>query len=159
MFFARNQPERAIGLRRKAIELAPNDFTTVAGLAIRLSEYGQEQEAVELFEHSLRLSPKPPWWVPAGYGYALHLVGRKQEAVEWLKKAIALKPKRAEIRARLAAVYSDLGRMDEATVVAIEVLQINSKFTVSKYQKSDHFQDPKRNAWLRDLMVRAGLPE
>ena len=128
-------------------------------MAFRLNEFGQEQEAVELFEHSLRLSPKPPWWVPAGYGYALHLVGRKQEAVEWLKKAIALKPKRAGIRARLAAVYTDLGQMNEATAVAVEVLRIRSKFSVSKYQKSDHFQDPKRNAWLKDLMVRAGLPE
>ena len=53
-------------LKRKAIEMAPNDFGPVAGLAVRLTEFGQEQRAIELFEHAMRLSPKHPWWVAAG---------------------------------------------------------------------------------------------
>jgi tetratricopeptide (TPR) repeat protein len=155
----RNEPERAIEIRRKAIKLAPNDFSTVAGLASQLMYLGQEQEAVELFEHSLRLSPKPPWWVPANYGIALHLVGRKQESVDSLKEAIGLSPKNTGLRAQLAAVYTDLGHMDKAMIEAAEVLRINSNFTISSYKKSRRFQDPRRIAWLKDLMIRAGLPE
>ena len=39
----------------------------------------------------MRLSPKHPWWVPFGYGLALHLVGNKEEAVQAYLKTIAHK--------------------------------------------------------------------
>ena len=48
LYFLLHQPERAIELKQKAIELAPNDFGPVAGLAVRLTEFGQEQSAIEL---------------------------------------------------------------------------------------------------------------
>ena len=159
VFFLLNQPERAIELRRKAIELAPNDFSTVAGLAMRLKELGREQEAVELFEHAMRLSPKHPWWVPFGYGLALHLVGRKEEAIETYKKVISLRPKNANTYARLAALYVDLGRIDDAKAGAQETLRLTPKFSISRYQKSYPLNDPKRVAWYKDLLLRAGLPE
>ena len=88
LMFLTGDLDQAIEYRRKAIELAPNAFTTVGGLAIRLSEANQEQEAVELFERAIRLSPKHPWWVEFGYGMALHLVGRKEEAVETYKRGL-----------------------------------------------------------------------
>ncbi len=97
--------------------------------------------------------------MPFAYGVALHLVGRKEDAAEWLKKAIGRSPKRADIHARLAAVYVDLDRMGEAKVAADEALRLNPSFSVSTHQKTFQFQDPKRNAWLKDLLVRAGLPE
>ena len=154
-----NQPERAIEVRRKAIELAPNDFVAVAGLATRLNEIGQEQEAIGLFEHAIRVAPNHPYWVDFGYGVALHLVGRKAEAVKVYEKAIGLSPKNDRIRARLAAVYVDLGRIDDAKIAAEKALRLNPKFSIRKFQKSYPLRDPKRAAWYRDLLLRAGLPE
>ena len=159
LFFLLNQPERAIELRQKAIELAPNDFTTVAGLAMRLKEFGREQEAVELFERAMRLSPKHPWWVSFGYGLALHLLGRKEEAEETYKKVIGLNPKNANTYARLSAVYVDLGQINQAKAVADEVLRLNPKFSVARYLKSYPLHDPERLEWYEDLLLRAGLPE
>ncbi len=155
----RGDIERGIALRRKAVELAPNDFSAVGGLAARLINIGQEQEAVVLFERAIRLSPKPPWWLTFTYGLALHLVERNEEAAEWLKKAVGQRPKGANTHARLAAVYVDLDRMDEAKVAADEALRLNPRFSVNKHQKIFHFQDPERNVWLKDLLLRAGLPE
>ena len=74
--------DKAIELKHKGIELAPNSFVALAGLAIRLVELEREQEAIELFERAIRVSPKHPWWVDAGYGLALHLAGRKEEAAK-----------------------------------------------------------------------------
>lgn len=159
LYFLLNQPERAIELRRKAIELAPNDFSTVAGLAMRLKEFGQEEEAVELFEHAMRLSPRHPWWVPFGYGLALHLVGRKDDAVQVYNDTIGLNPKNANSFVRLAAVYVDLGQMGEAKAAAEEVIQLNQKFSIDSYQKSYPLSDPQRVTWYKDLLMRAGLPE
>ncbi len=159
LYFLINDPERGIELLQKAIDLAPNDFAPVLGLATSLSEHGEEQEAVELFERAMRLSPKHPWWLPYGYGLALHLVGRKEEAAATYNKAIGLSPKSARVHARLTAVYVDLGRMDEARAAAAEATRLNPKLTASRYMKSYSLHDPARDAWYKDLLVQAGLPE
>ena len=161
LMFLTGELDQAIEYRRKAVELAPNAFTTVGGLAIRLSEANQEQEAIELFERAIRLSPKHPWWVEFGYGMALHLVGRKEEAVETYKRGLntGTGEKNAPLRARLAAVYADLGRMDEAKAEINEVLRLNPKFTAATYQKSYPFPTVERNNWYTDLLVQSGLPE
>jgi adenylate cyclase len=159
IFFMLNRPKRGIELSQKAIKLAPNDFTSVATLAMRLKEFGQEKRAVELFRHAMRLSPKHPFWVPAGYGLALHLIDEKAQAVEVYKKAVALGPKFANSYARLAAVYVDLNKLNDAKNTAAQVLKLNPKFSVTKYQKSYPLSDPKRAEWYKGLLLRAGLPE
>jgi len=168
LLFLIDQPERAIEVRRKAIELAPNNFVSLGGLACRLRYMaGAEQEAVELFERAIRLSPKHPWWVPVCYGFALHMVGRKEEAVAAMKRAIDQKPRSATPHVQLAAVYADLGRMNEAKAAAKEVKRLNPKLTASRFVKirpfhdlkRDSFRDPKRDAWYINLLVRAGMPE
>jgi len=153
------QGERAIKLRRKAAELAPNDLVAVAGLATRLKDFGGEEEAVELFEQAMRLSPKHPWWVPSAYGVGLHLVGRKEEAVQSYKRAIALNRNHVLPQAFLAAVYADLGRSDEANATAKEVMRLDPKFTATRLMQSHTLHDPARDARFRNLMQRAGLPE
>ncbi len=159
LMFLIDQPERGIELRRKAIELAPNSFVVVAGFANRLSEADQGQEAIELFERTMRLSPKHPWWVEFGYGLALHLMGRREEAVETYKRGINTGAQSAPLHVRLAAVYVDLGRMDEAKAAINGALRVNPQFTVTEYQKSYPFPTAERNTWYRDLLIRAGLPQ
>jgi adenylate cyclase len=150
---------RTIELRRKAAELAPNDLTAVAGLATRLKDFGGEQEAVTLFEQAMRLSPKHPWWVPYAYGVTLHLVGREEEAVQSFKKAIDLNPTHVLPRAFLAAVYADLGRLDEAQLTANDVMRLAPTFSASRLLKSHTFHDPAKDARFIGLMHDAGLPE
>ena len=159
LFLLKGEPERGFELRRKAIDLAPNDFSAVAGLAGQLCVYGGEQEAVKLFEHAMRLSPKYPGWVPDWYGLALHLSGRKEAALEAYKEAISLSPKNAATQARLAAVLADLDRIPEAKRAAQEVRLLNPKLTASEYIKSYSLNDPARNSWYEKLLVNAGLSE
>jgi adenylate cyclase len=158
LFRLRGQAERAIEMRRKAAELAPNDFLAISGLATILKDFGEEQEAVKLFEQSIRLSPKHPWHVSYAYGITLYLVGRKEEAVQSLKKAIDQNPTHVLPQAFLAAVYVDLGRLDEAKATAKQVMQLNPNFTATRLIKSHTFHDPAKDAQFRNLMHRAGLP-
>jgi TolB-like protein/class 3 adenylate cyclase/Tfp pilus assembly protein PilF len=153
------QAERAIEMRRKAAELAPNDYLAIAGLATVLKDFGGEQEAVKLFERAMRLSPKHPWHVSYAYGVTLYLVGRKEEAVQSLKKAIDQNPTHVLPKAFLAAVYVDIGRLDEAKATANQVIQLNPSFTATRLIKSHTFNDPEKDAQFRNLMHRAGLPE
>ena len=153
------QADRAIEMRRKAAELAPNSLFAVAGLATKLKDFGQEEEAVILFERAMRLSPKHPWSVPSGYGVALHLVGRKDEAVASFKRAIALKANHVHPHAFLAAAYTDLDRIDEARSAAIEVMRLNPKFIATRFMQSHTLHDTKRDRFFIELLIRAGLPE
>jgi adenylate cyclase len=107
----------------------------------------------------MRLSPKHPWHVSYAYGVTLYLVGRKEEAVQSLKKAIDQNPTHVLPKAFLAAVYVDLGRLDEAKATANQVIQSNPSFTATRLIKSHTFHDPEKDAQFRHLMHRAGLPE
>jgi TolB-like protein/class 3 adenylate cyclase/Tfp pilus assembly protein PilF len=153
------QGKNAIELRRKAAELAPNDLVAVAGLATRLKDFGGEQEAVDLFEQAMRLSPKHPWWVPYAYGVSLYLVGREEEAVQSFKKANDLNPNHILPKAFLAAVYADLGQIDEAKAIADEVKRLDPKFSASRLMQSHTLHDPVKDDKFKNLMQQAGLPE
>jgi adenylate cyclase len=159
LYALKGQSERAIALRRKAAELAPNDLNAVAGLATRLKDYGEEQEAIKLFEQAMRLSPKHPWWVPYAYGVTLHLVGRKEDAVQSFKKAIDLNPTQVLPKAFLSAAYVDLGRLDEAKAIANQVMRLDPNFSATRLIKSHTLHDPAKDFQFRNLMHRAGLPE
>lgn len=159
LYALNGQADRTIEMRRKAAGLAPNSLFAVAGLATRLKDFGQEEEAVVLFERAMRLSPKHPWSVPSGYGVALHLVGRRDDAVVSFKKAIALNANHIHPRAFLAAVYIDLDRRDEARLTANEVMRLNPKFSATRFMQSHTLHDPERDSFFIDLLIRAGLPE
>jgi len=127
-------------------------------LASFLSLTGHENEAVGLFQQAFRLSPRPPLWLPIWYGHALHLLGKNEKAAEQLKNAIARNPKAAYVHARLAAVYVDLGQMDDAKVAIDKTLELNGMFTAKNLIRRFKSTVPEKNAWLKDLVVKAGLP-
>jgi tetratricopeptide (TPR) repeat protein len=128
-------------------------------LPIRLAEADREHETIELFERAGRLSPNQPWRFEFGYGFALHLAGREEEAIAAYGKAINAGAVSAPLRARLAAVYADLGQMDKAKAAIENALRQNPSFTVAKYLKSNPYPGDERQGWYRDLLIRAGLPE
>jgi TolB-like protein/DNA-binding winged helix-turn-helix (wHTH) protein/Tfp pilus assembly protein PilF len=159
ILFQQGRPDEAIIHRRTAMELAPNDISVVAGLAIRLNEYGRHREAIPLFERSLRLSPRPPWWVHAGYGIALHLDDRPQEAVRAYELALAAGSARSDVYARMTAAYADIGDARTAAQTTIRVLELAPEFSIEAFLKTDGFQSDELNLWLASLMSKAGLPE
>lgn len=159
ILFEMGRPEKAIIQRRTAMALAPNDISAVAGFAIRLNEYGLHEEALPLLERSLRLSPRPPWWVHAGYGTALHLDGRPEQALPAYGRALAVGSARSDVYARMAAAYADLGESEKAAQTAKRVLELAPEFSTAAFLSTDGFQSQELNLWLAALMRKAGLPE
>ena len=158
ILFEKGLPDEAIGPRMTAIELAPNDLSAVAGLAIRLNEYGRHREALPLFERSLQLAPRPPWWVHKGYGIALHLDGRPEEAVEAYAAALAAGTVRAGVHARMAAAFVDIGDLASARQAAHRVRELAPDFSIETFLETDGFRIADINDWMADLMRTAGLP-
>ncbi len=87
------------------------------------------------------------------------MIGRHEDAIVTLSEAIRRLPTNHMARARLIAVYAELDRLKEAKPVASELLELQPEFTIQSYLKTQPFKSPERKEWVRDLLLKAGLPE
>lgn len=74
-----------------------------------------------------------------------------------LKKAIERSPDVLFPHVRLVAVYSDLGREEEARAEAAEVLRIQPDFSVENYARANPFKDTAIAEHRKELLRKAGL--
>ncbi len=81
-----------------------------------------------------------------------------QHAIRTLRQSLE-RSQRAVAHARLAAVYADLGRIDEAEKEIKIVLEKNPDAKVEDFLRILKFQDPKRAEWYAGLLKASGLPE
>jgi len=114
-------------------------------------------EAIVHFKNAMRLSPFYPAWYLSRLGVCYHLTGQYDKAIETLKKGIERRPNQYFIRVRLAAVYSDLGRDQDARAEAAEVLRIKPDFSIEAYAKANPFRDTAIVAHRKELLRKAGL--
>ena len=120
---------------------------------------GEPNRANNLFEQAKRLSPKYPAWIDWMQGLGQLIAARPDDAVIALQKGIEKAPKSFWPRGRIAAAYAALGRLDKAKAEASEFLKIKPDLTASKFAEMHPFKDPAHRELLRDLLVKAGLPE
>ncbi len=155
----KNEHDRAVALAEQAVDLAPNDFQANAALGWQLVWAGEVKRGLEMFARAKRLSPRFPAWILGMEGLAQHMLGRHEDAIVSLNEGIRRLPGGPHARPRLIAVYADLDRLEEAKVAAAELLELNPDFSVKNYVKAQPFKAPERKEWMRDLLLKAGLPE
>jgi adenylate cyclase len=131
--FAKGQVLRAQGRWEEAIpeyEIAltfnPNWVGASAYLGWCKFWTGSIEEAVQLHEHAIRLSPRDPaigiWHFRIGLA---HLVrSRTSEAIAWLEKARLAIPEHPNTRATLASAYALNGKTDRAAVELAEARRL-----------------------------------
>ena len=68
-------------------------------------------------------------------------------------------PKFSALHARLAAIYSDLGRDEEAKKQMDMYLKAKPNATIATTMKSHTYKDQARAEWYADLLRKAGLPD
>lgn len=151
--------EAGLGLRRKAVALAPNDFSAVGGLASILAGMGETDEAVELFRHAIQLNPEPPLWVLIWFGNALQADGQAEEASRWLERAIERNPKLAHVHALLSAVYSEIERENDAAASRRQALALEPGLTSRSLAEALSMPDMAFRTRMEELFAQAGFPE
>jgi adenylate cyclase len=104
----------------------------------------------------MRLNPFHPPWYWADLSIALYTARRYEEALEACRLMVGFNGK-PWVRARLAACYAWLGRMEEARIEVAEVLRQNLDFHLSGVRLS--YKNPADTAHIFDGMRKAGLPE
>lgn len=106
-------PEAEVDLK-KAVEIAPEEPTTLNYLGYSWAERGENlEEAFKLIEKAVALAPNSGAIIDS-LGWAHYQLGRYEEALPHLEKAAALEPADPTITDHLGDVYMKLGRKVEA---------------------------------------------
>jgi adenylate cyclase len=136
----------AIEAARRTIEAYPNNVSAHQFLAYCTMVTGHADQAVSLYDETIRLDPRSPnlFHLYAYKGLSLFLIGRDEEAAVWLQKAVDganLAPASPLYRAMryssLAATHARLGHSDEAHRAIAEAQRIWPYLTVRSRSPED----------------------
>jgi adenylate cyclase len=153
------QYDTAIAEGRRAFELEPNSADVIMGYAGILTFLGEPEEAIPLYKEALRLNPKPPTVYLRFFGIAFRDSGQYEKAIVQAKKAVEQEPNDVIAWAVLASSYSLAGHKEEARAAAKQILRLNPKFSVARYQKISPHRDRAVAKRYCDALRKAGLPE
>ena len=154
---ATGRTDEGIALCEKAVELAPNEFGSLGTLAWNLPRVGQITRALVLFTRARKVRPAASGPTLANEGFVAHLAGQRDRAVEVLKECTA-RFDLPDARVRLAGLYVDLGRLDEARAEIARLLAHEPDATIKEYTGNLPFSDEAKRDWYVGLLRAAGLP-
>lgn len=110
----KSQPEAALPLLQRALELDPLSPSIIATLGQVLEALGQFDDALEKYRKVIEIEPtSPTGYVLVGH-FERFVNGRLDEAVRWYHESIARDPGNAAVRAALGLCYLDLGDAGKA---------------------------------------------
>jgi adenylate cyclase len=148
--------DQAIAPAERAVELAPSFDAAHAVLGLARLANGEPLAGLDSLGRAFRLNPRAPapWW--GILGLANWRVGRTDRAMELWERANAANPEVVLSRAWLAAAHEGRGEHEEAGLLTREILRLDPD--CSAQALAAQVADPKRAAWLRDNLRKAGLP-
>jgi tetratricopeptide (TPR) repeat protein len=153
------QYDTAIAEGRRAFELEPNSADVILGYAGILTFLGEPEEAIPLYKEALRLNPKPPNTYIRFFGIAFRDSGQYEKAIVQAKKAVEQEPNDLVANVVLTSSLSLAGHEEEAREAAKEILRLNPKFSVARWQKRSPHKDRAVAKRYCDALRKAGLPE
>ena len=157
VYTIRREYDKAIAEGERAVSLNPGSAFALFRYAETLTYADRPGEAIPILEKAIRLNPL----APAGYyfaqGTALRETGRLEEAAASYKKAIERSPNCFRAHAYLAAVYSMMGRDNEAHAEAAEALRLNPSFSLEGYASRSMYKDRSVLDKQINAMRKAGL--
>jgi adenylate cyclase len=159
IYMQQRKYDEAIASAERALSLQPGSSWCLYRLGVALSFAARPEEAIPLFGKALRLNPLAPATFYYDFGGALRTANRIEEATAAYKKASEKAPNWFWPHAALAAVYSMLGRDEEARAEAVEVLRINPRFSLEWVDRVAAYKDRAPVKKFIDVMRKAGLPD
>ena len=115
--------------------LNPNSAFAHMNLGKILFFDGRCEESIPEYKKAIRLNPIPPNLYLWSIGLAYCWTGQYEEAITWCEKAVCQEPDSFLAHLMMAGIYSWSGREEEARAEAAEVLRINPKFSLEKFEK------------------------
>jgi tetratricopeptide (TPR) repeat protein len=151
------QHDKAVFQGEKAVALNPNSAESHMRLGKILTFAGRYEDAIPELRKAIRLNPIPPNIYLYSLGIAYCWTGQFDEAVKWCEKAVRREPNSLFARLFMAQIYSLAGRNEEARVEAAEVIRINPKFSLEKFQKTATYKNVEDQERSANALRKAGL--
>ena len=151
------QYAKAIAASLKAVSVNPNSSGAQAQLALMLVFAGKAEEAIVPIERTLRLNPKPPYYILLWQGGVYFHNGMYDEAILALKKGLDVSPNAIPLHLRLAACYSLLDREDEARAEIAQVRKLNPKLSLAYISKMWAYKKQADSDLLINALRMAGM--
>ncbi|MBW2195783.1 MAG: adenylate/guanylate cyclase domain-containing protein [Deltaproteobacteria bacterium] len=152
-----SEHEKGVARAEKAVALNPNSAWTQMMLGKTLSFSSRWEESIPPYKKAIRLNPIPPnmylWSLGLSYAY----MEQYEEAITWCEKAIHQQPDSLSAHIMMAVVYSLSGREEGARIEAAEILRIQSKFSLKKFEKKVTFKKKEDREKLIGALRKAGL--
>jgi adenylate cyclase len=141
LYIYNREYEKGLVEGERAVDLCPNGMETLQVYAYMLLLVGRTNEAISLFEKSIRLNPKGPSFYFHNYAAALRFSGRLDDSILAYKKALLFSPNNIFVHLGITATYSLMGREKEAQDQAKEVLKINPKISIDYLKRVLPYKD------------------
>jgi adenylate cyclase len=150
--------EQALAEAEKAILSRPSCDGSFAAKAQILNFLGRSDEAIDLVKHAIRLSPVYPSFFPAILATAYYNSERYEEAVSAARETLERNRDNLDALIVLTAASQALGRPDEASQAAREILRVEPGFKSGTFAASQPYKDPQTTDRLVGMLEKAGLP-
>jgi adenylate cyclase len=151
------QHDKALVQGEKAVALNPNSAECHYRLGKILTFAGRWEESIPEYRIAIRLNPIPPNKYIFSLGLAYGWTGQYEEAITWCQKAIRQEPNSLLAHLFMTSVYSFSGRDEEARIEAAEVLRINPKFSLKKWEKKTTYKNKEDVERSISSLRKAGL--
>jgi adenylate cyclase len=151
--------EEAIAAGERSIDLGPNVAESYVMLALTLSYVGKPEKGVALIDKAMRLSPfyHDNWLGVLANGY--RMLGRYEESIALEHGRLKRNPENFYSDFRLAVLYMELGREQEARAHVAEAIKKNRNLSLRQIRFCEPYQDEKYLERYLDDLRKAGLPE
>jgi tetratricopeptide (TPR) repeat protein len=147
--------DRAMAEYERALALNPNDVDFRMEMAEALVFVGRHEEGLELMKGTMRLNPIYPDWYLWDLGWVYYFMGRYEEALAEMNR---MKEVPYKAHRTFAAIYAQLGRIEEAKASAAEYLKHDPDYAMTQ-EKNWPYKNPEDLEHLLDGYRKAGLPE
>jgi adenylate cyclase len=157
--FVRNYGIARVLLER-ALAIDPNCAWAWSRLGWIETYSDRPQNALEHFEHALRLSPIDPMNFNnyAGIGSSHEVAQKYDKAVELYRRALQERPHATWIYRNLTSALVGAGQIEEAKLAFEEMMRNYPGLTASKFKKAMVFSGPTLERMAQHLK-RVGLPD
>jgi adenylate cyclase len=151
------QYEKGLPELRKAADLDPNGADAHAHLAMGLLFMDKSEEGILISKKAIRLNPMAPSWYLHNLAGIYRNIRNYEEALKWAEKAVKQEPKNILSRLVLCSIYSLMGRTEEARGEADEVMKLNPKFSLKRFEKTLPYKNVEPKNRYIEALSKAGL--
>jgi tetratricopeptide (TPR) repeat protein len=162
LMFSFSRRVDALALLDRAIDLDPNLAGAWTARGICKGNQGRIDEAIQDFEHALRLNPRDPrrFMTQHGLAFAHFMAGRYDEAVSLATAVLQVQPRRGVTLRVAIAAHALAGRTDEARKVLAAHMKIEPETRISTLRETYLRRlRPEVFEILVDGLRKAGFPE